>query len=155
MLFAAMLLAGCGTPAARDFSGRWKPVNRFQASTTEIPLDRPYTYYAAPMDETLRNMLMRWTTDTGMTLVYHLPSDYTLFAPVSGLRTTDIRQAASDLSSIYAAQAVLITVDGGKLRVARISPLGSQIAPMERTGHPGPSDTAPASASSIAAKGVR
>lgn len=127
-----MLLTGCGTPAAKDFSGRWKPVNRFQASTTEIPLNQPYTYYASPTDETLRNMLMRWATDTGMTLVYRLPSDYTLFAPVSALRTTDIEQAASGLSSIYAAQAVSIIVAGGKLEVVRSNASGSRIAPAIR-----------------------
>src|SRR5690606_33183928 len=51
ILLPALLLAGCGTPAARDFGGRWKPVNRFRSATTEIPLGRHYTYYAAPMDE--------------------------------------------------------------------------------------------------------
>lgn len=132
VLLLTMLLTGCGTPAAKDFSGRWKPVNRFQASTTEIPLNQPYTYYASPTDETLRNMLMRWATDTGMTLVYRLPSDYTLFAPVSALRTTDIEQAASGLSSIYAAQAVSIIVAGGKLEVVRSNAFGSRIAPAIR-----------------------
>jgi hypothetical protein len=156
LLAWAILLAGCGTPAAKDFGGRWIPVNRFQPSTSEIPLDRPYTYYASPMDETLRNMLTRWAADTGVTLVYRLPSDYMLFAPVGRLRTTDIRQAASQLSSIYAAQAVSVTVDGEKLQVARNNTLGSRIGPVPRTSHPeGQGDMAPASASSAAATGVR
>jgi len=128
-LLPALLLAGCGTPAAKDFGGRWKPVNRFQSSTTEIPLNRPYTYYAAPMDETLRNMLVRWTTDTGMTLVYRLPSDYTLFVPVTKVRTADIRQAASELSAIYAAQGVAVSVADGTLEVGRVKTLGSNVTP--------------------------
>ena len=128
-LLPALLLAGCGTPPAKDFGGRWKPVNHFQAATTEIPLNSPYTYYASPMDETLRTMLIRWTTDTGMTLVYRLPSDYTLFAPVTKVHTSDVRQAARELSSIYAAQGVSLTVTGDKLEVDRAKRLGSDIAP--------------------------
>jgi hypothetical protein len=84
------------------------------------------------MDETLRTMLVRWTTDTGMTLVYRLPSDYTLFAPVSKVRTADLAQAARELSSIYAAQGVSLTVVGNKLEVDRPKVLGSKIEP----GHP-------------------
>lgn len=129
LLLPALLLAGCGTPAAKDFGGRWKPVNRFQPSTTEIPLNQPYTYYAAPMDETLRNMLVRWTTDTGMTLLYRIPSDYTLFAPVSKVRTTDIQQAVSELSAVYAAQGVSVTVAGERLQVDRVKSFGSRITP--------------------------
>lgn len=134
ILLPALLLVGCGTPAAKDFSGRWKPVNHFQAATTEIPLNSPYTYYASPMDETLRTMLVRWTTDTGMTLIYRLPSDYTLFAPVTKVHTADLRQAASELSSIYAAQGVLLTVMGDKLEVDRAKGLGSDIAPSRPAG---------------------
>ncbi|MGN2252086.1 hypothetical protein ACFWZ4_01790 [Frateuria sp. GZRe12] len=129
LLLPTLLLAGCGTPAAKDFGGRWRPVNRFQPSTTEIPLNRPYTYYAAPMDETLRNMLVRWTTDTGMTLVYRIASDYTLFAPVTKVRTTDIQQAASELSALYAVQGVSVTVAGERLQVDRVKSLGSDIRP--------------------------
>ena len=127
-LLPVILLASCGTPPAKDFGGRWKPVNRFQATTTEIPLNRPYTYYASPMDETLRTMLVRWTTDTGMTLVYRLPSDYTLFAPVAKVRTADVRQAAQELSSIYAAEGVSVTAKGDTLQVGRAVSLGSGIA---------------------------
>lgn len=155
LLLPALLLAGCGTPAAKDFGGRWKPVNRFQSSTTEIPLNRPYTYYAAPMDETLRNMLVRWTTDTGMTLVYRIPSDYTLFAPVTKVRTADVRQAATELSEIYAAQGVSVTVAGGRLQVDRVKTLGSAIAPRS-TSRASPASSATARpASPDAAGGVR
>lgn len=129
LLLPALLLAGCGTPPAKDFSGHWQTVNRFQPSTTEIPLNRPYTYYASPMDETLKNMLTRWTTDTGMTLVYRLPSDYTLFAPVAKVRTADVHEAASELSSIYSSEGVVVTVEGEKLQVASPKTLGSDISP--------------------------
>jgi hypothetical protein len=128
-LLPVLLLAGCGTPPAKDFHGRWKPVNRFLATTTEIPLNRPYTYYASPMDETLRTMLVRWTTDTGVKLVYRLPSDYTLFAPVTKVRTADLVQAAGELSSIYAAQGISLTVAGDRLEVGRTKAVGAAMAP--------------------------
>ena len=150
LLLSALLLAGCGTPSAKDFSGHWKPVNRFQSATTEIPLNRPYTYYASPMDETLKNMLTRWTGDTGMTLVYHLPSDYTLFAPVARVRTADIHEAASELSSIYASEGVAISVDGEELRVGAPKMLGSDIAPAGTAKQP-----AAASRPTSVAPGVR
>lgn len=150
-LLPAFLLAGCGTPPAKDFGGRWKPVNHFQAATTEIPLNSPYTYYASPMDETLRTMLIRWTTDTGMTLVYRLPSDYTLFAPVTKVHTSDVRQAARELSSIYAAQGVSLTVTGDKLEVDRAKRLGSDIAP----SHPSRSHATRSSAAPGTGEGAR
>ncbi|HET6806332.1 MAG TPA: hypothetical protein VFH59_12925 [Frateuria sp.] len=131
LLLPALLLAGCGTPAAKDFGGRWKPINRLQSTTTEIPLNRAYTYYAAPMDETLRNMLVRWTGDTGMTLVYRIPSDYTLFAPVARVRTADLREAARELSEIYSAQGVVVTLAEGRLQVDRARTPGSAVNPVK------------------------
>ena len=53
VVLATLALSACGTPAAKDFRGSWKPVNRFQDAPVEIPLEQPYTFYAAPMDETL------------------------------------------------------------------------------------------------------
>lgn len=131
LLLPILLLAGCGTPPARDFGGRWHPVNRFRNATTEIPLNRPYMFYAAPMDETLRNMLARWTSDTGMTLAYRISSDYTLFAPVTRVRTADVQKAASELSAIYASQGVLVTVANGRLQVDRSKTLGADITPAD------------------------
>ncbi len=57
---AALMVAGCATKSAPDFGGRWKPVNRFAATTTEIPLYSSYVYQASPMDGTLKAMLERW-----------------------------------------------------------------------------------------------
>jgi hypothetical protein len=150
-LLPVLLLAGCGTPPAKDFRGHWKPVNRFRATTTEIPLNRPYTYYASPMDETLRTMLVRWTTDTGVTLVYRLPSDYTLFAPVTNVRTADLVQAARELSSIYAAQGISLTVAGDRLEVGRAKSVGADMVPR----HPDEPDTTGSPAAPAATGGTR
>lgn len=108
LVLAALALAGCGTQPARDFRGSWKPVNRFQARPTEIPLEQPYTFFAAPLDETLRTMLDRWAKDTGRTLDYELGYDVTLYRPVSDIHTADLAQATEELSRIYAAQGVQV-----------------------------------------------
>lgn len=102
-------LTACGTPPAKDFSGSWRPINRFQSQPTEIPLQQAYTFYAAPMDETLKTMLGRWAKDTGRTLDYSLGYDVTLYKPVADIRTTDIDSAVQQLSKIFAAQNVLVT----------------------------------------------
>jgi type IV pilus biogenesis protein CpaD/CtpE len=114
----ASTLAGCGTPPAKDFGGSWKPVNHYQDHTTAIPLAQAYTFYASPMDGTLKTMLTRWSKDSGMVLSYQLTSDYTLYKPVAQIQTHDIRAAAADLNSIYAAEGVFITINDKQILVA-------------------------------------
>jgi len=118
LIIAAGALAACGTPPAKNFGGRWKPVNRFQAQPTEIPLVADYTYYAAPMDGTLKTMLERWANDSGRELSYQLPFDVTLYTPVSSIHTTSIESAAQQLTQIYAAQYVHVSATDQKIMVA-------------------------------------
>jgi len=125
----AVLLSACGTPAAKDFGGRWKPVNRYDDKTVEIPLAVPYTYYAAPMDGTLKTMLTRWTSDTGMKLQYKLRSDFTLPKSTAAIHTTEVRDATSQLSTIYAQQGVAVTVQGPDLIVEELSAVTAPTAP--------------------------
>ncbi len=106
---ALFALTACGTPPAKDFSGSWHPINRFQSQPTEIPLQQAYTFYAAPTDETLKTMLTRWAKDTGRKLEYGLGYDVTLYEPVAEIRTTDIDSAVQQLSGIFVAQNVLVT----------------------------------------------
>lgn len=117
LLATAALLSACAAPPAKDFGGKWKPVNRFQDTTSEIPLNQAYTYYASPMDETLRTMLRRWTKDSGLQFSYQLQSDYTLYKAVAQIHTTDVYAATQQLSSIYAAQGVSVTTDGHEILV--------------------------------------
>jgi hypothetical protein len=121
-MLAVIALAGCATPAAKDFGGTWKSVNRFQSTPTEIPLAQPYTFFAALMDGTLKTMLTRWSKDSGMTLSYELHSDFTLYTPVSGIHTPNVREAAEQLSSIYAAEGVAVTVDAQQIVVQPAGP---------------------------------
>ncbi len=117
LTLATMLLAACGTPPAKDFAGAWQPVNRYHSAPTEIPLHRQYTYFAAPIDETLKSMLTRWANDTDRTLDYRLSYDVTLYKPVATIRTTDLGAAASELNRIYVAQGVQITTKSGEIVV--------------------------------------
>src|SRR5688572_30698113 len=84
-LFAASLCA-CATRMPPDIGRDWKPVNRYAASAHEIPLQRPYVFQPSPMDGTLKRLLARWASDSGMALSYQHPSDFTLFEPVQGIR---------------------------------------------------------------------
>jgi hypothetical protein len=115
------LLSACGTPAAKDFGGRWRPINRYDDKPVEIPLAVPYTYYAAPMDGTLKTMLTRWTSDTGTRLSYRLRSDFTLPKGAADIHTSELRDAASQLSAIFAQQGVTVVVDGPELVVDETS----------------------------------
>jgi hypothetical protein len=124
----ALVLTACGTPSAKDFGGRWKPVNKYDDKVVEIPLAVPYTYYAAPMDGTLKVMLTRWTADTGLKLDYKLRSDFTLPRTTSAIHTTELRDATSQLSAIYAPQGVAVTVDGSRLVVEEVSAITTPAA---------------------------
>ena len=117
LIVATIALTWCGTPAAKDFHGRWKAVNHFREQPTEIPLVAAYTFYAAPMDETLKTMLTRWASDSGRELSYQLPFDVTLYTPVSDIRTTDLDSAAQQLTTIYAAQHVYVSATDRKILV--------------------------------------
>jgi len=141
LVIAAGALAGCGTPPAKNFGGSWRPVNHFQAQPTEIPLVADYTYYAAPMDETLKAMLARWARDSGRELSYQLPFDVTLYTPVSSIRTTDIDHAAQQLTQIYAAQHVHVSATDRKILVVT----------SDAAVHDGPSSQSGLAASAAAA----
>lgn len=112
---AAVAMSGCATTPAPDFGGRWKPVNRFDAAPTEIPLYTSYAFQASPMDGTLKAMLERWAADSGMSLDYRLGSDYTLHGGVSRISTTSAQQAVADVTTAYAAQGVYVSIVGNKI----------------------------------------
>lgn len=89
-LAVSITLAACGAPAPKNYGGAWTPVNRFQSAPTEIPLSPTYTFYASPMDATLRTMLHRWASDNGLQLSYQIGSDFTLHQPVAKVTDTSI-----------------------------------------------------------------
>lgn len=111
------VLASCATRPAPDFGGRWKPVNRYAEEPQAIPLHQAYLFYPSPMDGTLKSMLTRWARDSKMTLSYLHASDFTLHSAVSEIRTSDLHQAAAQLSQAFATQGVAIEVEGNRIVV--------------------------------------
>jgi len=134
---AAIVLTGCGAPPPVDFGGNWQPVNRFHNRPQEIPLTPAYTYYASPLDNTLRGMLRRWAKDNAMPLVWRLGSDYTLYTAVANLHATDLQAAVSELNKIYAAQGVYISADLERILVQPASYNAASTAP-EAQNQPNP-----------------
>jgi hypothetical protein len=122
VLCLSLLFGGCATQPAPGISGRWKPVNRYAEIPQEIPLYQSYVFYPSPLDRTLKAMLGRWALDSGMTLVYQHPSDFTLYEPVASIHTGDLRQALVMLTSLYAGQHVFAVVDGNTIVVRQADP---------------------------------
>jgi hypothetical protein len=114
---SSIALAGCATRPAPDIKGRWKAVNHYAETTEAIPLYQSYVFYPYPMDGTLKTMLTRWAKDSRMTLSYLHPSDFTLYAPVAQVYTSNLQEAVSRLSAIYAEQRVSITATGNQIVV--------------------------------------
>lgn len=112
-----------------------------------IPLRTAYTFYAAPMDGTLKAMLTRWARDTQRELAYRHTVDLTLYAGVAGIRTTSLDTAVTELNRLYAAQDILVTatdraiaVDGAVGKSAPVPQVGSRPAPAPAPSrHPQPS----------------
>ncbi|MET3652058.1 hypothetical protein [Dyella japonica] len=131
-----LLLAGCATPPAKDYSGKWKPVNRYQQAPTAIPLNGEYVYYATPMDGTLRTMLRRWAKDSGMQFSYQLQADYTLSQPIASIRTTDVHRALAEVNTVYGPQGVQVYARGNEITAkpasaSKVSPNPVAAPPME------------------------
>ena len=116
-LSAAIAFAGCAARSAPDFKGTWRPVNRYAAQTQAIPLRSQYRFQPSPMDGTLRRMLSRWARDAGVGLLYQHHSDFTLHRPVEAVSTTELGDAATQLSQLYVGQGIVVAVEEGGLVV--------------------------------------
>jgi hypothetical protein len=117
IVVVTFLVAACGTTPAPNFRGKWRPVNHFDESPTELPLNRAYLYAASPLDRTLKTMLTRWAKDSRMTLSYLHGSDYTLYGPVADISTPSLQQAISQLNAAYAGQGISISADERSITV--------------------------------------
>ena len=107
----------CATRPAPGIHGRWRPVNHYAETVEEIPLYQSYVFYPSPTDGTLKAMLTRWARDSKAALIYLHPSDFTLYAPVAQIRTSNLQEALSLLTTIYANQRVSITADQNQIIV--------------------------------------
>ncbi|WP_449465524.1 hypothetical protein [Stenotrophomonas humi] len=129
VLCSSALLAGCAAPKATEPTGKWMPVNRMAEAPQAIPLHSSYLYQASPVDGTLKGMLTRWAKDSGLTLSYLHPNDYTLYGPVADIHTISIAQAAASLSAAYAAQGVLVVVERSQIIVSVAAGTADAVAP--------------------------
>jgi len=103
--------SGCSTHTAPGLKGKWKPINHFSETAEAVPINPPYIFSATPADATLKTLLERWAKDSGKTLSYRHPNDYTLYAPVSRIRTHRLDEALTALTAAYANQRVSITLE--------------------------------------------
>ena len=115
---AALATSACAGREAREFSGRWAPVNTYAESTEAIPLRGAYVFQASPMDRTLRTLLARWARDSGAELDYRHPSDFTLHEPVGAVRAYSIAEALAQLDSSFGSHGVVMRMEGRRLVVA-------------------------------------
>lgn len=116
--------SGCAGREARDFGGRWTPVNRYAAAAEAIPIEGVYTYQPSPMDGTLRNLLARWARDGGHELDYRHAADFTLHEPVRGVRSARLPDALAQLERAFDAHGVRMRLDGNRVVVAAGSAAG-------------------------------
>lgn len=117
LLMAALVSSGCAS--------RWKPVNHFTDSAREIPLQQAYVFQATPLDRTLKVMLARWAADTGMTLAYRHPSDFTLHRQAAMIRTTRLPDALSQLEAAYGKR-LFLAAEGDAI-VVRDVPVATRV----------------------------
>lgn len=117
----AIVATACAGRDARDFAGRWEPVNTYADSTEAIPLHSAYLFQASPMDGTLRNLLARWARDSASELDYRHPSDFTLHRPVQGVRAHTLSEAVAQLDAAFGPEGVVMRVEGTRLVVTERS----------------------------------
>lgn len=114
---ATLLLAACAGREARDFAGRWGPANAWAATAVAVPLHPPYVFQATPMDGSLRALLARWARDHGGELDYRHTHDFTLHAPVAGVRAVALADAVAQLGTVFAGEGVDMRVEGDRIVV--------------------------------------
>lgn len=95
----SFVLTACGS--APNYSGTWQPLNVYSKFVEEIPLARPYQYYALPIDGTLKGLLERWASDSDVQLHYLYSSDFSLPVEVKGIDQLEFSKALLELKDIY------------------------------------------------------
>ncbi|MEO8001709.1 MAG: TcpQ domain-containing protein [Arenimonas sp.] len=119
-LVSVFFVTACATRPAPNLAGRWKPVNRYAVTPQEIPLYQSYVFFVSPLDGTLKSTLERWAKDSKMTLSYLHPSDFTLYAQVADIRTSNLQDALNQMSAAYATQHVVVMSEQNQI-VVRVS----------------------------------
>jgi hypothetical protein len=101
VVLISLMLMGCGTPRAPDYSGRWQPVNGYTQSVKELPLRRPYYFQALPVDLSLKELLARWGREGNANLVYQAAKDFSLSLDVAQIKAASLEEAVVRIDAIY------------------------------------------------------
>lgn len=116
---SALLATACaGGGEARDFGGRWRPLNQYAASSEAIALREEQVFQATPMDGTLHGLLARWARDAGSGLDYRHPFDFTLHEPVRRVHAGRLQDALAQLEDAFDGYGLAIRVEAGRIVVA-------------------------------------
>lgn len=108
------LLTACGTTPPPDYPSSWKPLNVYNSNVQEIPLVRPYQFYALPIDTTLKSLLERWASDSNVRLDYRHASDFSLSPEVRNIQESQLNDAVSKLDAVYAVYGVSVQMSGDR-----------------------------------------
>lgn len=118
VIAASLATSACAGREARDFSGRWSPLNTYAEHTEAIPLRAAHVFQASPTDGTLRALLARWARDGDVELDYRHPSDFVLHQPVRSVRAYGIVDALAQLDRAFGPHGLVMRIEGNRLVVA-------------------------------------
>lgn len=116
-LGGALILAACAGHGARDFGGRWVPLNPWGEEIVAVPLRPAHVFAATPIDGTLRALLQRWAREGGAELDYRHPDDFTLHAAVADIRTATLEDAVARLDALFSPAGAAMRVEEGRVVV--------------------------------------
>lgn len=137
LTLALVALTGCATRPPAGVRGHWTAVNHYSDTPQPIALNASHSFYATPLDRTLKGLLERWARDAHLTLDYANAYDYTLHRPVADLHSDDLHSALVQLAGLYAAEHVQMDMEGDRIIVRP-----AQAAASTRAA--APTDAAPA-----------
>ncbi|MCE2943661.1 MAG: TcpQ domain-containing protein [Lysobacteraceae bacterium] len=117
-LAVLILVTACGTNPAKDFRGRWRPVNTPAAAPVAMPLEVAPTFSVTPADRSLRRVLDRWASSVGRRLDWRAPADFTLHADATRVHASRLDVAVAALERAYAEQGLQVELPEGRVRVS-------------------------------------
>lgn len=107
-----LTLPACGTHRAPSFHGaNWKPIHKYSDSVNKIPLRVTHVYAAQAADATLRTLLRRWASESGIQLIYSANHDFSLPKEVASIKTASLMRAVAQLGKVYRTHGVEVFLD--------------------------------------------
>ena len=114
-------LFGCATiPQAPDFPKIWKPMNELADKPVAIALTKQHTFRVTQLDNTVKELLMRWAEEAKMPIVYDHTHDFTLFKPVLNIQSHDLNIALKQLSDLYVNEDIAFYIENNVIVASKI-----------------------------------